>query len=486
MPYYSGIGAEEEADTRVRNMLFGSSSNFRVLVTTSVVLEGVTISGADNLYITPYGYERITNTQYTQLAGRVGRQKDGYVETWLPMMRGTDGHSLPVKSNDIIKKERQTDVSRVVETDDVIDRVLFARTLTDYITKVPAFARTLRKVTKNTVDNNYYRGPIAPRVSSFYTPISLPEEIFIGEATGELATIDRYEDYISRFASPRYALFFDLYSLITFDPSSPRITLDGITFLLQLGERGIDAIPSGLQRLPSIVFIPIFTKYSYAMSPREARFDKLSIDMQHRLRAMGFDVEKVSDNTAAVRELSKIVGRVLPGASLTVNDMHNVEQAVTAFAISLLIDPYVWFQVTRVRFIDAVSYILTYMDTLVNLVGLEDDGVRVPISSDNREMLRSLWAVTKSVVLTIQNYIVAVSRRLAVVPVSKSKGADPLCASVVVNISNIGRVTLPISYYDYVLHSMNMNEDILSRLGRKRDDALQEFVRTLPKIDSTF
>lgn len=481
VPYFSGIGLDEKADARVRNMLIGTASSFRILVTTSVVLEGVNISGADNLYITPYGYQRITNTQYTQLSGRVGRQKEGYVETWVPMARGTDGVYLPVKSNDIIKKERSVDASRVVETDDVIDRILFAGTLTDYMAKVPSFARTLRKVERNTVDNNYYRGPIFPRVSSFYTPVSLPPEMFVGEATGRPAGLDDYVDYFSRFDSPRYSLFFDLYSLITFDPSSPRITLDGISFLLQLGEAEVCAVPSELLVLPTVVFIPIFTKYSYAFSPRDAHFDKLTFDWVQRLREMGFDAEKVSGSTATVRELSKVVGRVRPGAALTMNDMQNVELAVAAFAISLLLDPSVWKEVTNVRFIDALSYILTYMDTLINLVGLDSE--RVPVSPSTRAMLIRVWGLTRAVVSKVSNYIQAVSRRLAVVPVSKVS-EDPLSAGVVVNLPDVGQVTLPISYLDYVMKAMNTDEDILEQLGRKREDALQEFVRSLPKIDS--
>lgn len=475
IPYYSSIGLDEGSDKCIRDRIIGSDSCYNVLVTTSVVLEGVNIAGADNLYITPQGYRMITNTQYMQLSGRVGRVKDGYVETWLPVALTPEGAQQPVKSTSTLKREQSANTVRVVETDDLIDRILFLRMLFAYEGS-PTMNDCVKKVSTNRITNNYYRGPINPRISEFYVPVSLSESDYHLEINSAQPA-DFYHSYIEQFVNSRYSLFFNIYSRVTFDPSSPRITLDSISFLLLLSQYSaqLSAIPTtGCLTMSPIFFIPVFTRYSYAIKPREAKPDSITLDIVEGLRSMMVDIARYSSSDSMVKLLNMIVCRVYPGEFMNSKLMHFVETSTVAFAASLLISPDIWHAFTRVRFIDSISYILTYLTTLVSLTS------SINIQQELVDQLMFTWQVLRGVIENIRGTLDRYATR-------GLNNLDTQIEFTVPGLSHVkSTIKLPATYIDYIMQCMHTTSEELTRDCVSTDNLLKDFYRLLPKTTNTF
>lgn len=513
VPYFSGIGRDEEAATRVRRMLIGGEANYRVVVTTSAVLEGVNIAGADNLYITPQGYQMITDTQYIQLAGRVGREKAGYVETWVPTVRNTDGGITPVKRQDVARRTIASEIDTIIETDDLIDRALFNRELASRIFKNiiaeaeraeqagaehtvnrmvanevsewSMFSTSVRRVGRNSITNNYYRGAMRPRMGMFYSPASLPADMREAESNGDEMDIMLYDKYFEQFSAPRYRQFFDIYCKVRFDPSPPRITLDALTFVNLIGTTEIRTHPCLPDRLlmPSIAFIPIFMRYSYAVNPARARTDKLATGYIAELNKC-CDVEKVSSVSGSMEILSRVVSRLMPGETLTSDRMNKIELISTAFAVSLLVNPRVWHEVAGTKFADALPYVVTYLNTIHEQI--ERSG-----NEYNEQLANTVdcaWRLCNAICEALRNEIIDTFS-----PSTFGKYRDtnllrdPVSISIKLSGSDkLSTIKLNISYVEYIINAMAANVELMENSTDLSPvtHVSQELVHRLPRMQA--
>ena len=518
IPYFSGIGLNERSATAIRSMLIGEdTADYNIVVATSAILEGVTIAGADNLYITAQGYQMISDTQYIQLTGRVGRQKAGYVETWVPVQRDADGTTLPVKKRDLARKQDSAcDVDTTVETDDLIDRVLFCSEIVfrnennSNPDEREKFSDTLagqllamdistwcthsticRRIGRNSTSNNYYRGSIKPRISMFYTPASLPADIAEDEAIiGSDIAIERYDAYLAQFSATRYQHFFNIFSRqAMLSPAPPHTTLDALTFIDLLGSTEVPMHAYSAKRplLPSIAFIPIFMKYSYAFNPDRANTTRLTVEHIAQLNTE-YEVEKVSSISESVSALAEIVSRLMPGETLTCDRMNKIELISTAFAVSLFISPAVWHQVTGTNFADALSYVVTYLSTIYEQFKVAEDGqysARLISTVDvllthaleiiaalRKEITDTFNATRKAVHRQQDNY----SRVRLEAQVSYMTGSG---------IHTVQHV-LGIDYIQYALESMNRKITDLETHGDSLKMLMLDFVHRLPMPSSAF
>ncbi len=519
IPYFSGIGLNERSANNIRSMLIGEeTANYNIVVTTSAILEGVNIAGADNLYITAQGYQMISDTQYTQLAGRVGRVKAGYVETWVPVQREADGTVSPVKKRDLAhKQDSGCDVDNIVETDDLIDRVLFCSEIVYRIAhnsnpgERESFSDTLagqllamdistwcthsticRRIGRNSTSNNYYRGSIKPRMSMFYAPASLPADIAEDEAIiGSDIAIERYQAYIMQFRATRYQHFFNIFSSqALLNPASPRITLDALTFIDLLGSTEVPMHPYSDKRplLPSVAFIPIFTRYSYAFNPDRVNTARITVEHIGQLN-MEYEVEKVSSIPESVSTLAHIVSRLMPGETLTCDRMNRIELISTAFAISLFISPAVWHRVTGTNFADALSYVVTYLSTIYEQFKAGDEGQysgRLMFTVDC--ILTHALAITAALRAVITD---AFSTTRKAVPYRQQDNHSTEQLQARISYTTGGgmsrtRHVLSIDYVHYALEAMNRSDSDIESQGDSIKRIMLDFVHRLPMPSNRF
>ncbi len=385
VPYFSGVALDENAALGVKHMIMDFDDQpvtFALLITTSVILEGVNISGAEKIFISADGYSRITNTQYTQLQGRVGRNSDGYVETWMYALGGKWQKGEVYKAP-CVKEEKA--VRRLVESDDVIDRILFAKMLCEKLEEPTSdVVDCISKVYQNnSITNNYYRGEIVPRLASFYVPASVSDEQYcldndVGKSDlntndGELILmrLDKVHCFVSAFNSTYYNIFFRIYSNLTFSASSPHIMLNSISYIHKFLRQTLDYTlmhsDSIINRVPTALFVPLFAQYSFAFDFQNASLnvlDSKSELISDKLQKIGFPVEELTNNAKLRTAVCSVYEETHPGTMLSSKDINNIEYAVRCLAASMFVDPHFWFATFHLSFSEALSTIVSYLNTL--------------------------------------------------------------------------------------------------------------------------
>lgn len=393
IPYFSNMCLDKESSKMVKDMILGDKADYILLVTTSVILEGVNIAGAEKIFITADGFSQLTNTQYTQLEGRVGRKKRGYVETWMYATGGSQQKGSIFKQRYIMdnKEGEVNSVCRIIESDELIDRILFAKMLYDKIVDRgnKAFIKATEEVSINRVTNNYYRGIFKPILSSFFVLASISQEHYLLEQSPNIYNKDEneyfyrlLEDYFSKFDSIFYNIFFKIYSNVACNLSSPHIMLDTISFInnyikytnefnygVNIEEEGeINNNKSSFIEIPTQLFIPLFAQYSFAFDFNNANLALMTPDKLDVLRRKGFNVVEISNRERYIEDIQHIYEMSHHGSILTTNEIKNIELATKCFACSMFIDPILWFKVFHISFADALSYIVSYFYSLRSII----------------------------------------------------------------------------------------------------------------------
>ena len=309
IPYFSNFAVNQKESDELKAKMIGNAANYRIVVTTSAVLEGVNIDGAVRLYVTPLGYKLITDTQYIQLTGRVGRHCDGFVETYLPC-DFVGSKAFVRKTKSVVNEEEKIDTCRVVESDDLIDRILAIKRLNDKAAlEASDFSnRDLYKLSHNRITNNYYRGEIIPRLSAFFIPASFPEGIWQYEQQSVHYDKDlQYKNVMSEafnnyyndnFSGEKYTTFFSLSNKLREESAPPHTILDIISFASYLNEE-LQRTPSLAERqlaVPTALFVTLFSDYSFAFAFDNSTMENLNLGVGECLFRSELLVEDIFNN----------------------------------------------------------------------------------------------------------------------------------------------------------------------------------------------
>lgn len=425
IPYFSGLALDEGGKDIIKRLILSTpdappDTIYRCVVTTSVVLEGVNISGAARLYITADGYKAINNTQYRQLAGRVGRHCDGFVDTWVPVAV-SNGHIAIRKDETAAREDARQDVQRIIDSDDLVDRMLFMKTLTHMRNGAEGTPQKILDAfgTLGTysITNSYFRGVVAPRISSFFIPARMPPELWQIEHTSPImvpydVTQQHAMAFLSQFNSPTYDKFFNMFIKQQLVSTAPRVILSTINYVdrlfkliaeydtwkarsfarAQLQASGQEITPEAVNSalpgklaeinsqkcIPAALFVPLFASFSFAFDYANMDEDELLIIARTactKLREERVLIEFLGDDNFINKSLTKLYMNIYPGQTLSLAQLKVIEYTVVLFMASLILSPLLWFKVFHVRFAEALSAVCPYLRALVCLILKSSDDV---------------------------------------------------------------------------------------------------------------
>lgn len=479
MPFFANFAKTKDAMAVISAALF-KKGDYRIVVTTSATLEGVTIRDVDNLYITPFGFQLITQTQYVQLCGRVGRNKAGYVETYYQREIDKErGVAIPKKMKCVQQQQvEELKNSRVVETDELIDRILFNINLLELLKTSAYFVKCVDRINDAKISNVYFRGKVAPRLTSYYMAVSTPAEVYEAEVGCHEMPYEIYNNYLSSFTSQRYTTFFELYNDITFEAVSPQLTLSAITFIIQLSRIAEEMhvrLTSAEGSIHTLFYIPLLAKYTYAFNP--AKSDTKSVTGQLIDRASSLGLTMCNAGDTCFELASAVVERMMPDVRYDKNLATKIDMGVLAFVVSLIVNPHIWLAASDgAKFIDALSVVSAYTNVLLS-INRSKDAPFVPYEA--LEGVQKLKIMMLSLFTRIRD-IVSATIASATLQSMATRTVDQHITFPLHTTNQ--RIELGISYRSYIFAAMGcQHAERTTKTGSAEEVAIfKNFVNSIP------